>query len=75
MEGIPKTGRVGEDEENARQTTRNNASFQETTSSKTFAQRKHMHWRTQTLVRNTAGQEGALRHRTTHRTPGSTPPR
>ena len=69
------------DEENAWKTTQNNATpqntlrFKDTKPNTTFAQRKHMYWRTQTLIQNTAGQEDALRHRTTLQTLGNTPPR
>ena len=78
-EEIPKTGRVGGDKENAWKTTQNNATpqntpcFKDTKLSTTFAQRKCMHWCTLTLIQNTAGQEGALRHRTALQTLGSTP--
>ena len=42
--------------------------------STTFAQCKHMHWRIQTVIWNTSGQKGALRHRTALKMLGSTPP-
>ena len=73
--------RQGGWEENACKTTQNNAMpqntlhFKDTKLSTIFAQYKHMHWRTQTVIRNTAGQKGALRHRTALKTLGSMPPR
>ena len=44
------------------------AMLQRERSSTTFAQRQHMSWRPQTLVRNTAGQEGAPKPRTARQT-------
>ena len=42
------------------------ATLQMQRSSTTLAQRKHVHWRMQTLVWNTAGQKGTPKPRTAH---------